>query len=65
VREALVRARSKYISLIFHDANRDIRLIGAYEPLLGGNNNVPADDFERASLARALQGQGNTTVKGE
>ena len=51
------------VSLIFHDANRDIRLVGAYEPLLGGNNNIPSDDFERESLALALQGKGNTTVE--
>src|SRR3712207_8193778 len=51
------------VSLVFHDANRDIRLIGNAEPLLGGNNNVPSDDFERESLAKALPGQGNTTVE--
>ncbi|HWW77511.1 MAG TPA: hypothetical protein VNZ44_19065, partial [Pyrinomonadaceae bacterium] len=51
------------VSLIFHDANRDIRLIGSSEPLLGGNNNVPADDFERESLAKAMKGEGNFTVE--
>ena len=51
------------VSLIFHDANRDIRLIGNAEPLLGGNNNVPADDFERESLAKAMKGEGNFTVE--
>lgn len=51
------------VSLIFHDANRDIRLIGAFGPLLGGNNNIPSDDFEQQSLAKALQGQPNTTVE--
>jgi hypothetical protein len=51
------------ISLIFHDANRDIRLIGSFGPLLGGNNNIPSDDFEQQSLAKALQGDGNTTVE--
>ena len=51
------------VSLIFHDANRDIRLIGNATPLLGGNNNIPADDFEQESLALALQGQPNTTVE--
>src|SRR3712207_8528302 len=51
------------VSLVFHDANRDMRLIGNAEPLLGGNNNVPSDDFERESLAKALQGQGNTAVE--
>ncbi|HWS87491.1 MAG TPA: hypothetical protein VN282_11035 [Pyrinomonadaceae bacterium] len=58
-----VEQGKRAVSLVFHDANRDIRLIGNAEPLLGGNNNVPADDFERASLALALQGQGNTTVE--
>ncbi len=51
------------VSLVFNDANRDIRLIGAYEPLLGGNNNIPSDQFERESLALALQGKPNTTVE--
>lgn len=51
------------ISLVFHDANRDIRLIGASGPLLGGNNNIPSDEFEQQSLALALQGQPNTTVE--
>ncbi|HEV2799594.1 MAG TPA: hypothetical protein VGW12_03810 [Pyrinomonadaceae bacterium] len=51
------------VSLIFHDANRDIRLIGSFQPLLGGNNNIPSDPFEQESLALALQGKPNTTVE--
>jgi hypothetical protein len=51
------------VSLIFHDANRDIRLVGSFNPLLGGNNNIPSDDFEQQSLALALQGKGNFTVE--
>lgn len=51
------------VSLIFHDANRDIRLIGNAQPLLGGNNNVPSDPFEQESLALAMQGKGNQTVE--
>ena len=51
------------VSLIFHDANRDIRLIGSSQPLLGGNNNIPSDQFEQESLALALQGKPNTTVE--
>ena len=51
------------VSLIFHDANRDIRLIGNAGPLLGGNNNIPSDEFEQQSLALALQGQPNQTVE--
>jgi hypothetical protein len=51
------------VSLIFHDANRDIRLIGNAQPLLGGNNNIPSDAFEQESLALALQGKPNQTVE--
>ena len=51
------------VSLVFHDANRDIRLIGSYDPLLGGNNNIPSDTFEEESLALALQGKPNQTVE--
>ena len=51
------------VSLIFHDANRDIRLIGSFNPLLGGNNNLPSDEFEQASLALALQGKPNQAVE--
>src|SRR5918998_546483 len=51
------------VSLVFHDANRDIRLIGKFDPLLGGNNNIPSDPFEQQSLALALQGQPNQTVE--
>ena len=51
------------VSLIFHDANRDIRLIGNATPLLGGNNNIPSDEFEQQSLALALKGQPNTAVE--
>jgi hypothetical protein len=51
------------VSLIFHDANRDIRLIGTFGPLLGGNNNIPSDPFEQESLALALQGKDNATVE--
>jgi hypothetical protein len=51
------------ISLVFHDANRDIRLIGAFQPLLGGNNNIPSDPFEQESLALALHGKPNMKVE--
>ncbi len=51
------------VSLIFHDANRDIRLIGNSDTLLGGNNNIPSDPFEQQSLARALKGKPNQTVE--
>ena len=58
-----VEQGKRAVSLIFHDANRDIRLIGSFGPLLGGNNNIPSDDFEQQSLAKALQGEGNFTVE--
>ncbi|HEX8558147.1 MAG TPA: hypothetical protein VF668_08605 [Pyrinomonadaceae bacterium] len=51
------------VSLIFHDANRDIRLVGGFEPLLGGDNNLPSDPFEQESLALALQGKPNAAVE--
>jgi hypothetical protein len=44
------------ISLIFNDKNRDMRLVGALAPLLGGDNNLPRDDFEETALELALQG---------
>ena len=51
------------ISLIFNNANRDVRLIGVFGPLLGGTNDLPSDLFERRSLALALQGKPNTSVE--
>src|SRR5438046_2537429 len=35
------------ISLIFNDANRDMRLVGTFEPLQGGDNDRPSDPFEQ------------------
>src|SRR5215475_11476844 len=52
------------ISLIFNDVNRDMRLIGAFGPLLGGANDRPADGFERTALRRALTtGEAQTAVQ--
>jgi hypothetical protein len=52
------------ISLIFNDVNRDMRLIGAFGPLLGGSNDRPSDTFERSALRRALTtGDGQTAVQ--
>jgi len=51
------------ISLIFNDLNRDMRLVGSFAPLLGGNNNLPSDTFEEAALALALQGQAHEAVE--
>jgi len=51
------------ISLIFNDSNRDMRLIGTFDPLLGGNNDLPNDAFEQTALGLALQGQAHTSVE--
>jgi hypothetical protein len=51
------------ISLIFNNANRDMRLVGVFPPLLGGINDLPSDSFERRSLVKALQGEANTSVE--
>jgi hypothetical protein len=51
------------ISLIFNNANRDIRLIGIFPPLVGGINNIPSDSFERRSMAAALKGLENDSVE--
>lgn len=51
------------ISLIFNNANRDIRLIGTFPPLQGGNNNLPSDSFELRSMVRALQGNETTSFE--
>ena len=51
------------ISLIFNDANRDIRLVGVFGPLLGGPNNRPGDTFEKTALRRALGGDAYTDVQ--
>src|SRR5215468_7474789 len=53
------------ISLIFNDLNRDIRLVGTFAPLLGGNNDRPSGSFERTALQRALNGQPYTAVQEE
>src|SRR5215475_15965779 len=49
------------ISLIFNDSNRDIRLIGTFDPL-GGGNNRPSGSFERTALGLALNGEAHTAV---
>lgn len=51
------------ISLIFNNANKDIRLIGPFTPRLGGFNNLPRDEFEETALQRALQGEVYTNVE--
>lgn len=51
------------ISLIFNNANRDMRLVGVFPQLQGGINDLPSDSFERRSLVKALQGEANTSVE--
>ena len=51
------------ISLIFHNKNRDMRLVGTRTPLLGGANNFPRDDFEEMALGKASQGLGHRSVE--
>lgn len=51
------------ISLIFNDLNRDMRLIGTFRPLLGGNNDRPSGSFENQALQLALTGQPHTAVQ--
>ena len=51
------------ISLIFNNSNRDIRLIGSSNQLLGGDNDLPSDPFEQTALGLALQGQAHTSVE--
>ncbi len=50
------------ISLIFNDLNRDIRLVGTFEPQ-GGDNNRPEGNFERRALQLALEGETHTAVQ--
>jgi len=50
------------ISLIFNDLNRDMRLIGTFEPL-GGDNDGPSDRFETNALRQALDGEADTAVQ--
>ncbi len=51
------------ISLIFNDANRDMRLLGNIGPLLGGANDLPTDSFEQRAVTRARQGESITAVE--
>jgi hypothetical protein len=51
------------ISLIFNDLNRDMRLVGAFRPLLGKDNSRASDGFETTALRLALTGQPYTAVQ--
>ena len=64
-----VEQGKRAVSLVFHDANRDIRLIGNAEPLLGGNNNVPLTTssgrrWRSPSRARATRRSSATATAG-
>jgi len=61
--QANVEEGKQAISLIFHNSNRDIRLIGTFGPLAGGDNDLPADEFEQTALGLALSGQAHTSVE--
>ena len=58
---ANVEEGKQSISLIFHDRNKDMRLVGELEPLR--SNDVPEDSFESAALDRAMQGESYTAVE--
>ena len=49
------------ITLIFNNRNKDMRLVGTFDPLQATNR--PRDDFESAALARALTGEVYTDVQ--
>jgi len=49
------------ISLVFNDRNKDMRLVGTFDPLR--ENDRPRDAFERAALDLALTGQAYTAVQ--
>ena len=58
---ANVEEGKQSISLIFHDRNDSMRLVGELEPLR--ENDVPQDRFEAAALERAMQGQNFVAVE--
>ena len=58
---ANVEEGKQSISLIFHDRNEDMRLVGELEPLR--SNDVPEDSFEATALDLAMQGENYTAVE--
>jgi hypothetical protein len=58
---ANVEQGKKSISLIFNDANQDMRLVGVLQPLRA--NDVPQDSFEKTALDRAMTGENYTDVQ--
>jgi hypothetical protein len=49
------------ISLVFNDANHDMRLVGTLDPL--HDNDRPEDAFEQSALAKAMTGTAATSVE--
>lgn len=58
---ANVEEGKQSISLIFHDRNESMRLVGELEPLRA--NDVPQDSFEANALDHAMQGENFTAVE--
>jgi hypothetical protein len=56
-----VEEGKRSISLIFHDRNKSMRLVGTLQPLRA--NDAPQDSFEQAALALAMQGQNHDEVQ--
>jgi hypothetical protein len=49
------------ISLVFNNRNKDMRLVGTFDPLQATNR--PSDAFERTAHGLALAGQAHTAVQ--
>lgn len=58
---ANVEEGKKSISLIFHDRNDNMRLVGELDPIRA--NDVPQDSFEATALDRAMQGENFVRVE--
>jgi hypothetical protein len=58
---ANVEEGKQSIGLVFSDEHTNFRLVGTESPL--SDNDFPADSFEEAALARALTGNGSTSVE--
>ena len=56
-----VEEGKRSISLVFHDRNEDMRLVGTLGPLQA--NNRPHDSFERTAHTLALTGQAHNAVE--
>jgi hypothetical protein len=58
---ANVEEGKQSISLVFNDKNKDMRLVGTFDPLR--KNDRPRDAFERIALERALTGQAFVSIQ--